>query len=170
MEGGSEAGRVMCQEGDVPTIAVQRLREVDDTSLHLLQEIQTLRDTISRRAYDLYRTRGASEGGPLDDWLRAEREVCWVPQEELHETDRAVHVMIGLSGVADQTIKVTLLPETIILSENQGDGQHGTDSDESRRKALLHQIVLPSQIDTESAVIQLDADLLRVSAAKVELA
>jgi len=157
----------------VPMIAVQRLCEADDTSLRLLQEIQTLREKISRKAYDLYQARGASNGRSLDDWLQAEREVCWAPQEELHETDRAVHVMIGVSDVADQTIKVTLLPEMIILrgaSEDQGGAQDRADSNESRRKALLHQIVLPSQIDTESAVIQLEADLLRVSAAKVELA
>lgn len=157
----------------MPTIAVQRLRQVDDTSLQLLQEIQTLRDTISRKAYDFYRTRGAWEGGPLDDWLRAEREVCWAPQEELHETERAVHVMIGMSGVTDQTIQVTLLPAMIFLrgtGENQGNPQDGADSEGSRPKVLLHQIVLPSQVDTESAVIQLDADLLRVSAAKVESA
>lgn len=147
-------------------IAVQRLCEADDTSLRLLQEIQALRDAISRKAYDFYQARGATDGGPLDDWLRAEREVCWTTQEELHETDRAVHVMIGVSGVADQTIQVTLLPEMIILRG----AQDGTDAHDSRLKVLLHQIVLPSQVDTESAVIQLDSDLLRVSAAKVESA
>src|SRR5579863_9009458 len=99
----------------MPTIAVQRLREVDDASLHLLQEIQTLRDAICRNAYDYYQARGATDGNSLDDWLRAEREMCWAPQEELHETDGAVHVMIGVSGVGDQTLKVTLLPEMIIL-------------------------------------------------------
>ena len=30
---------------------------------------------IAQRAYDLYLTRGASEGHDLDDWLQAEREI-----------------------------------------------------------------------------------------------
>jgi DUF2934 family protein len=30
---------------------------------------------ISRRAYEIYEARGAAGGGPLDDWLRAEREL-----------------------------------------------------------------------------------------------
>jgi len=96
-----------------------------------------------------------------------------VPQEELQETDRAVYVEIGVSDVPDQTIKVTLLPEMIILrgaSENQRQAQVGTDSNESRSKVLFHWIVFPSQIDTESAVIRLEEDRLRVSAAKVESA
>lgn len=31
-------------------------------------------DRIARRAYELYLARGGSGGGPLDDWLAAERE------------------------------------------------------------------------------------------------
>ena len=30
---------------------------------------------ISRRAYELYEARGTSGGDPLEDWLRAEREL-----------------------------------------------------------------------------------------------
>ena len=30
---------------------------------------------ISRRAYELYQARGNSGGDPLEDWLRAEREL-----------------------------------------------------------------------------------------------
>ncbi len=30
---------------------------------------------ISRRAYELYEARGNSGGDPLEDWLRAEREL-----------------------------------------------------------------------------------------------
>lgn len=31
-------------------------------------------DRIARRAYELYLARGGSGGGPLDDWLEAEKE------------------------------------------------------------------------------------------------
>jgi len=155
----------------VPTISVQKLRELADAGTRLRQEIQMLHDRISRKAYDVYQTRGAADGSSLDDWLRAEREVRWAPQEELQETDRAFHVMIGVSAVADETIEVTLLPEMIILrgaSENGCDTQCGTDSYEPSPKVLFRRIVFPSQIGTESAVIRLEADLLRESAAKVE--
>lgn len=32
-------------------------------------------DRIARRAYELYQSRGASDGGALDDWLAAEQEL-----------------------------------------------------------------------------------------------
>ena len=33
-------------------------------------------DEIARRAYELYRQRGGSDGRDWDDWLQAERELC----------------------------------------------------------------------------------------------
>ncbi len=32
-------------------------------------------DDISRRAYEIYESHRGAEGSPLDDWLRAEREL-----------------------------------------------------------------------------------------------
>lgn len=157
----------------MPMISVRRLREVDGVDLGLLQEIQMLQDRICRRAYDLYETRGAADASPVNDWLRAEREVCWVPQVELQETDRAVHLMIRVSDVADETIEVNVLPEMIILrsaGENESGAQRGADLRPSESKVLLGRIVFPSPIHAESAVIRLEDDLLRVSAAKLEQA
>ncbi|MGD1092048.1 MAG: DUF2934 domain-containing protein [Bryobacteraceae bacterium] len=154
-------------------ISVRRLRDVDDVDLCLLQEIQILQDRICRRAYDLYETRGAADGGPVNDWLRAEREVCWVPQVELQETDRAFHLMIRVSDVADETIEVNVLPEMIILrsaGENESGPQSGADLCPPGSKVLFGRIIFPSQIHAESAVIRLEDDLLRVSAAKLEQA
>jgi HSP20 family molecular chaperone IbpA len=155
----------------VPMISVHRLREGDGVNFRLPQEIQMLHDRISRRAYDLYEARRAADGSPVNDWLRAEREVCWVPQVELQETDRAFHLMIRLSDVADERIEVNVLPEMIVLrsaSENESGAQCGADLCQSEPKLLFGWIVFPSQIHAESAVIRLEDDLLRVSAAKLE--
>jgi hypothetical protein len=42
-------------------------------------------EQISRRAYELYETRGWEDGHDLDDWLRAEKEI----------TGRAARVVAG---------------------------------------------------------------------------
>jgi HSP20 family molecular chaperone IbpA len=158
----------------VPRISIHKLCEPDTAALRTLQEIQALRDKISRRAYDLYQVRGASPGSSIDDWLRAEREVCWVPaQEELQETDRAFHLRIGMSDVPEEAVEVTLLPEMVILrgAQETGSGEASSvGSGLSGRKVLFRQIVFPSQIHTESAVVRMEADRLRVSAAKTEMA
>lgn len=156
------------------TISVRRLGEIDDAALRLLEEIDTLEDRSRRRAYDFGQGRGA-DGSPVDDWLRAERDVCWVPQAELRETDLAIHLMIGVSGVGGETIgetiEVTLLPEMVILrgaSAEVNDSQCRAPSFEFSPRVLFRRIAFPSQVHAESSVVRLEDDLLKLSAAKVD--
>jgi HSP20 family molecular chaperone IbpA len=153
----------------VPAISVRKLRELDDVTERLLQEVEDLKVSISVRAYDLYHFRGALDGSDVDDWLQAEREMSWVPQEQIEETDRAFHVVISVSYLPEEIIEVTLLPEMIILrgASEPDNGQRAAEPCESTRRILLRRIAFPSQVHTESAVVHLEADLLRVSAAKL---
>ncbi len=43
------------------------------------------RDRVAMRAYELYLERGGSEGGELDDWLAAEREVVGSEEDKQSE-------------------------------------------------------------------------------------
>ena len=36
---------------------------------------ENIQEQISRRAYELYETRGRADGHDLEDWLRAEKEI-----------------------------------------------------------------------------------------------
>ncbi len=76
-----------------------------------------------------------------------------------------------MSDVPEETVEVTLLPEMVILrgaKETGSDEACAADACPSGPKAFFHQIVLPSQIHTESAVVRMEAGRLRVSAAKTE--
>lgn len=159
------------REGSVAAVSVYRLPELDDAAARLIQDLHSLRDEISQKAYHYYQTRGASDGGDVEDWLRAEQELSWVPHEELHETDRAFHVMVAVSSVPAQTIEVILLPEMVIIRgarENENREHCGADRCDSGPKLFLRRIIFPSQIHTESAVVSLKDDRLWMSAAKVD--
>src|SRR5579872_3209287 len=100
----------------------------------------------------------------MDDWLRAEQEVFWVPRVELRETDLVIHLVIELSGIADESIEVTLLPAMVILrgaSTDENDSKRRTPSSESAPRLLFRRIVLPSQVHAESSVVRLEDDLLK---------
>jgi len=151
------------------TNSVRRLAERDDANLRLLEEIDALEDRIRRRAYEFGQGRGA--GSPVDNWLHAEREVCWVPQAELQETDLEIHLMIGLSGVANEALDVTVLPEMVILrgaSAHENGSQPGAPSVEPAPRVLCRRIAFPAQVHAESSVVRLEDDFLKVSAAKVD--
>ena len=52
-----------------PTTRIKRTRRAKDTS-------QTVSDLeISRLAYEIYEARGRTDGGQLDDWLRAGQQL-----------------------------------------------------------------------------------------------
>ena len=48
---------------------------VADDAPKPVREVTVTEDEIAHRAYELYLSRGREDGGDLDDWLRAEREL-----------------------------------------------------------------------------------------------
>ena len=48
---------------------------VADDAPQAARQVTMAEDEIARRAYELYLSRGREEGGDLDDWLQAEREM-----------------------------------------------------------------------------------------------
>jgi hypothetical protein len=49
-------------------------------------DVESTRDRIAMRAYELYLARGAADGGDFDDWLAAEREL--IGSNAQHGSDR----------------------------------------------------------------------------------
>jgi hypothetical protein len=58
-----------------PTIRAKRSRRASDSQPAALIPIQVTELEISRRAYQIYESRGGNGGSPLDDWLEAERQL-----------------------------------------------------------------------------------------------
>jgi len=53
-----------------------RRRRADAAEIEMSQTGPSIStEEISRRAYELFLERGGADGGDIDDWLRAEREL-----------------------------------------------------------------------------------------------
>jgi len=50
------------------------LNKIEGLRAHLLQD-QSIRERISRRAYELYERRGGEPGHDVEDWVQAENEI-----------------------------------------------------------------------------------------------
>ena len=48
---------------------------VADDAPERTRQVKRTEDEIARRAYELYLSRGREDGGDLEDWLQAEREL-----------------------------------------------------------------------------------------------
>src|SRR5262245_45335099 len=51
-------------------------------SFSIFEQMRDVQDRIMRRAYEIFEQNGRPFGNDLNDWLIAERELCWKPAVE----------------------------------------------------------------------------------------
>ena len=82
----------------------------------LINEASTLADQIRTRAFELFVDRGRVDGFSLDNWFAAERDLIQVPEAHLVEKDGSFHLHVAVPGFNEKDLKVTALPDALIIS------------------------------------------------------
>jgi len=156
---------------------VQKVRAADDRTLPVFSEFARLAEEIRLKAYNLFAHRGdGGDGGShaLDDWLAAEREVCW-PSAELTEGDAVCTVKVALAGFEPGEINVTATPREILIkaahererqSAKEGDGKLCWS--EFRSNEVLRRIELPAPVNVDKISARLSNGLLEIVAPKAD--
>jgi HSP20 family molecular chaperone IbpA len=160
----------------MPQLDVQKVPSAEDRSLPVFAELDRLADRIRIQAYNLFARRGAGEGRALDDWLAAEREICW-PAAKLSERDGAFALEVALAGFEAGEIVVTATPQEIIVKAAH---EHAKKSDsdtgdklrwsEFRSDSVLRRVELPSAVDVNKITASFKNGLLTITAPQVEKA
>jgi HSP20 family protein len=134
----------------------------------ILQELEELHETISKRAYELFQDSGLL-GGSLVDWFRAERELVWRPAIELRQKDGQFELEVALAGVDPKHLDVQVTPEDILITaaeEHRHEGEEGTvHVSEFSSGRLFRSIHLPERIDPEGVKAEFKNGMLRLTAA-----
>jgi HSP20 family molecular chaperone IbpA len=73
--------------------------------------MQQVYDTLARRAYELFESRGRQDGQDLEDWFRAESELLNAMPVEITEADDQVIVRAEVPGLSDKDIEVRVAPQ-----------------------------------------------------------
>jgi HSP20 family molecular chaperone IbpA len=135
------------------SLAVEKLHDTELSSAPILRELQNFFDATQRRAFELFNKRGAWPGADLDDWLRAEREIAWVPQAELLEDEKEIRIQVATPGLEPKQIHVTALSESIIVKGEATPKHEGGDDSvqfcEFSEKALFRRFDLDNRIDID---------------------
>ena len=97
--------------------------------LPVFSEFEEIAERIRDRAFVLSAERDFRGGHDLDDWLTAERELCW-PAAELVEDDDEYEIKVALAGYKPGEISVTATPEHIIVKADHESDE--LDEDEIR--------------------------------------
>jgi HSP20 family protein len=146
------------------------------STLPVFKEMEAVFDRIRARAFDRFSGRGLGDGRALDDWLAAEREICW-SAGELVEQDKAFTLSIALPGFEPADISVTATPRQLVVhakskteSKKEEEAKKGQKVhwSEFRSNDVYRQVDLPKNIDPESVSASLQNGLLKIVAAKAE--
>jgi HSP20 family protein len=140
----------------------------------VIEELNRIQAEIRRRAYEFFSTQRDLWGGPLDDWLKAEREVIWRPAVELRQQDGTIHLSAAVAGVDPKQLDIRVSPEDILITadvDHRHETQEGTvHLCEFERGRLFRSVHLPEPIDPDSVKAECRDGLLRLTAAVAKVA
>ena len=158
---------------------LERVASRDDRTLPIFDEFNGITDRIRQRAYELFRTHGLYDGADLDDWLTAEREVCW-PSAELRESEEEFHCSVALAGFEADDLTVTATPDEIIVKaeqhrESAGPGEVEAEAPETETvhwsdfhyENVYRRIGLPVEIDVDAVSAGFKHGMLTITAPKL---
>jgi HSP20 family protein len=152
---------------------VQKVRTTNDRTLPIFAEFDQLAERIRMQAFNLFAHRGARDGHALDDWLTAEREVCW-PAAELAEREGEFVLNVALAGFEAGDITLTATPREIIVKAAH-EHEQGSRKDEPklrwtefRSSNVFRRVELPAPVEVEKISASFENGLLKILAPKVQ--
>lgn len=156
-------------------VNVQKIRDAEGKKPLLqetLAETLDLLDRVRKRAFELFEKRGGATGSDIGDWLQAEKEVFQVPEMELAESPKEFDVRLALPGFGAGDIRVSALPDAVIVDGEAAHQDHGADGSirfcEFGERRVFRLIPLPEPADVDRVSANLDKGILHIRVAKAE--
>jgi|ERR1041385_314456 HSP20 family protein len=151
-------------------VTICKVNPAEPTSVSFLQEVESIFDRIKQRAFELFEKRGGAVGNDMDDWLNAERQIVFAPPSELVEKEGSLEVRVAAPGFAADQLKVSVLPESIVVEGNAEEKQEQKEGKihfcELSQRDLLRRFILPGRIDPEQVYASLQNGILKIVARK----
>ena len=117
----------------------------------LLEQFENLHRAIERRAYEIFKNSGFTDGHDLEDWLKAESEFLQPAPLNIEETDSAYFVRVAVPGFQEKEIEVGVGPDRVIVcAERSARSEHKEDKAvtiEQRLNSICREVSLPSNIE-----------------------
>jgi len=134
-------------------------------------ELQEIQLGIARRAYELFETRNQEHGHDWEDWFRAESELVRPVSVAVSESASHLSVRVNVLGFEADEIKTAIEPRRITLIGRKKLAQPAKSetapASDFYPDQLQRTIDLPSDIDPEGTVVELQSGVLKFELPKV---
>ena len=151
-------------------VRVQTLSSDQARNLPIFLELAEIAERIRDRAYKLFADRGFVEGFELEDWLKAEQQVCWPPAELVEESDE-FEIKVALAGYEPDEISVTATPTEIIVKADHQSSEDDEDAitrfSEFLENRVYRRFELPAKIRIDNVEAKFRNGLLEIEAEKL---
>jgi HSP20 family protein len=136
----------------------------------LLEQFDSIYDSIARRAFELFDGNGRWLGNDLDDWFRAEAEVLHPVHLEMRESDGSFTVEAELPGFTVKDLEINVEPRCLRIA-----GKRETKEEEKKGKVIrsercadqiLLAVDLPADVDTAKVSASLKDGILTIDLPK----
>jgi peptidoglycan-associated lipoprotein len=137
----------------------------------LSDDIARFYDLVTRRAYELFETRGREHGHDLQDWLRAEAELARLLPCKIADHGDRLDVLAAMPGLDASEIEIGVESSRLVIvngherSAIQENGENNSDA--SRLSSILTVLNLPAQIDPPQVRAKLKDGLLELKLPKL---
>jgi HSP20 family protein len=133
------------------------------------EDLDRMREQITRRAYDLFVASGGRFGRELDDWLAAEQELVWKPAIELREKDNEFILKIAVPGVDPMDLDVEVTTEDLLVKAEGPKEPNEPTGDlyaaELPTGNLFRSIHFPKKVDTDNVNTEFKNGILTIRVA-----
>ena len=154
-------------------LSIRYLFPEDPDALSLFESLNELQEAIRQRAFGLFSERGTIHGNDMEDWLRAERELVWMPQSETMEDDKQFRLRLIVPGLEAQDLQITAMPDAIIV-QAEGASKEAKEAKEAstvpfrelRGRKLFRRFDFEEPIDPSRTEASLAKGILEIVASK----
>ena len=153
----------------VTSVRVSVLKVPGDLIFEFASEIK---DSIERRAYELFESRGFEHGHDREDWLCAESEILLNLPVDITEGETEFTVHADVSGFGGKDLEVQVAPRCLCISGSREEASEQKEEEaicsQRRSKHIFRLVDLPSEIDPDGMKTTLRDGLLEITLRKVE--
>lgn len=162
-----KSSKVSTSTSETPS-SLLRARDPDK----LRWEMQPVQLAIARRAFELFEKRGREHGHDWEDWFKAESEFLCPVSITTFESEDRLSVRVNVSGFTENELQVSVEPRRLaILGKREGTTSQSValamECADRYPDQILRLIDLPTEVDPDGAVVELQAGLLKFELPKM---
>ena len=129
----------------------------------IMNEIEEMRDRITKRAYEIFERDGRPTGRDFDHWLEAEAELLWAPTIDVEEGADVITTTVSVPDIEADDLDVESFTAKPVYKKDKKTGRK-----ETKSVRLFGSVHFSKPVDPKSAKANLKDGVLTLTAKVAE--